>query len=637
MLKMRFKALVALILFVISPYIFCQENSLSIANIPSELLENSNSVVRNEHVLVEIDAVNKMTVQTSRTVTVLNKFGENHVAAGESYDENFRIKNQSAIVYNAAGVEIKKFKKKEFEDVSAVSSNDLFSDNRVSYLDYKPISFPYTIVYKSEVVSNSTIFIRSWRPVKRYSQSVQFSSYKLINPEQIPLRVKESNFIPAINNTKSNYELEYSVSNLPSFEYQYLSPDLFEFAPILKIALKDFSLVGVEGSAENWKEFGKWQFDNLIANRNSLSPSTIAEVTELTKAIDDPIEKARIIYEYVQAKTRYISIQLGIGGWMPMTASDVDELGYGDCKALTNYTYSLLQSQGIESYYTIVYAGKDKKDLDADFASMQGDHVILTLPQEKENIFLECTSQTHPFNYLGDFTDNRNVLLVKPDGGEIIKTKKYDFEENLQENESEIFLSKNGDFTAKLKKISKGIDYGNKYYLERLDLKDQKRFYQNDLSKLKNLDIDELLFENNKRDKIFEETLKVKGTNFGTLAGKRILIPLNIYAPETEESPRYINRKYPLEILRGKTIKNRNIINIPDGYFIESIPETLKLNTDFGSFSIETTIEEGKIVVRQTYILKDGLWDAEMYKSFRGFMQSVQINSNQKAVITQIN
>ncbi len=634
---MRFKALAALILFVISPYIFCQENSLSIVNIPSELLENSNSVVRNEQILLEINAVDKMTVYTSRTVTVLNEFGRNHVAPGESYNDNLKIKNQSAVVYNAAGIEVKKIKQKNFQDVSAVSSNDLFSDNRVSYLDYTPISYPYTIVYESEVVSNSTIFIRHWKPIRRYSQSVQFSSYKFVNPNQIPIRFKESNMTSSFKKSKSDYDLEYSVSNLSSFEYQYLSPDLFEFAPVLKVALKNFSLVGVEGSAENWKEFGKWQFDNLILNKNNLSPQTISVVTALTKNIADPVEKARLIYEYVQSRTRYISIQLGIGGWMPMDSSQVDELGYGDCKALTNYTYSLLQSQGIDSYYTVVHAGEDKEDFDRDFASMQGNHVILTIPQEKENIFLECTSQTHPFNYLGDFTDNRNVLLIKPDGGEIIRTKKYNFDENLEENEAEITLNANGEFSANLKRTSKGVDYGNSYYLEKLDFKDQKRHYRTEFEKLKNLEIEGLKFKNDKKEKIFEEKLKIKGTNFGTVAGKRVLIPLSLFAINTVEAPRYENRIYPIEILRGRIIKNKNTFYIPEGYKIESTPAAEEFITDFGSFKTETTAVDGKIVMVQTFILKDGIWEAEKYKSFRGFMQSVKIKSNQKAVITQTN
>jgi hypothetical protein len=32
--------------------------------------------------------------------------------------------------------------------------------------------------------------------------------------------------------------------------------------------------------------------------------------------------KAKLIYDYVQKKSRYISIQVGIGGWKPMLATD---------------------------------------------------------------------------------------------------------------------------------------------------------------------------------------------------------------------------------------------------------------------------------------------------------------------------
>jgi hypothetical protein len=30
--------------------------------------------------------------------------------------------------------------------------------------------------------------------------------------------------------------------------------------------------------------------------------------------------KAKLIYDYVQQKSRYVSIQVGIGGWKPMDA-----------------------------------------------------------------------------------------------------------------------------------------------------------------------------------------------------------------------------------------------------------------------------------------------------------------------------
>lgn len=634
---MRFKALVAIILFVISPYTFCQENSLSITNIPSELLENSNSVLRNESISIEIDDVDKITIQTERIVTVLNKLGEGHVSSGEFYDDNLNIKEQSAIVYNAFGKEIKKYKQRDFKDVSAVSSIDLFSDNRISYLEHTAISYPYTIVYSSKVVSDNTIFVQPWAPLDRTSQSIQKASYKILNPENIPLRIKESNLDSTIVNSSTQFNVNYSATNIAAIKHENLSPRIWDYTPKIKVALQDFALAGVNGSATNWEDLGKWQYDHLLANKNQLSPKTVAEVAELTKDVEEPMEKARIIYEYMQSKTRYISIQLGIGGWMPMSALEVDNLGYGDCKALTNYTYSLLESQGIKSYFTVVYAGKEQRDLDSEFASMQGNHVILTIPQEEENIFLECTSQTTPFNYLGDFTDNRNVLLVKPSGGEITKTKKYTFKENLESTNSEITLNSNGNFEAKVVKTSFGIGYGNQYGIGSLDLKDQERYYRKEWNHLKNLDLDKLSFVNDKVEKKFQEQLSISGTNFTTKAGNRILVPLNIFHIDTEETPRYANRKYPVEILRGKTVEHHSIFKIPEGYTIESIPEETEIQNQFGSFKFNASVDGSNIIIDQTYVLKDGIWPKEDYSLLREFMHNVKMNAGKKAVLISNN
>ena len=55
--------------------------------------------------------------------------------------------------------------------------------------------------------------------------------------------------------------------------------------------------------------------------------------------------------------------RVGIGGWQPLDANFVSKKGYGDCKALTNYMFSLLKEVGINSYYTIVKAGQYKRHL----------------------------------------------------------------------------------------------------------------------------------------------------------------------------------------------------------------------------------------------------------------------------------
>lgn len=624
-------------LFLIPEY-FSQEPSLSIDAIPPELLVNSNSVVRNEEILIEIASVNKFTISTKKVVTVLNSLGDDHSFTREYYDDQVDIKDQRAIIYDVSGNIIRKYKKKDFEDISGVSSNDLFSDNRYRYLRYIPVKYPYTIEYTSEVVSVNTIFVTPWFPVDDYFKSIQASTYRINNPLNLAIRVSEKNLNDFIKSGADGSDLYYSAQNIPGEIPEVLSPAFDEIFPMVRIALNDFSLVGVHGSAENWLEFGQWQYDNLLSEEHEISAQTLEDISQLTKGLSDASEKARVIYKYVQKKTRYISVQLGIGGWVPMPAKEVDGLGYGDCKALTNYTRALLKSQDINSYYTVVYAGESKRDIDPDFTSMQGNHVILNIPREDdEDIWLECTSQTMPFNYLGDFTDNRNVLLITPEGGQIVKTKKYATDDNLIETKSEIKLSANGDFSGVVEKSSEGVMYGDIYGIKDITDKDMKSYYKEQFWKLKNLELDKIAFENNERDRKFTERLEIKGTNFGMPAGDKILVPLNIYNLPVENTPRYVPRKQPLKILRGKTYKDQSKIIIPEAYKIESIPGPFLTENEFGSFQFISEIKsDNELLITRTYILKDGTWEKGSYENFKKFMNEINSGNNQKAVISAL-
>ena len=149
-----------------------------------------------------------------------------------------------------------------------------------------------------------------------------------------------------------------------------------------------------------------------------------------------------------------MSVQLGIGGWKPYSAAEVHRLKYGDCKGLTNYTSALLEAVGVDSHYSIVYAGRNKKDLPQEFASIAGNHAFLTVPIGDDKIWLECTSQDAPVNYLGRFTDDRYVLEVSKKGGELIKTKKYEDEENKTITRAIIDLQLNGDMSANVQMTS---------------------------------------------------------------------------------------------------------------------------------------------------------------------------------------
>ena len=91
--------------------------------------------------------------------------------------------------------------------------------------------------------------------------------------------------------------------------------------------------------------------------------------------------------------------------------------------------------------------------------------MILNLPNNGKDVWLECTNQEVPFGFLGSFTDDRNVLVVNENGGKIDKTTAYKPKDNYQSIVSSITVSEAGDINGQVQITSFGTQFGNKYPL----------------------------------------------------------------------------------------------------------------------------------------------------------------------------
>ncbi|WP_109299723.1 transglutaminase family protein [Aquimarina sp. AU474] len=614
-----------------------EEIDLNSAVIDSVLVKNANAVVRSEEVTIEINSVNSITTKVKKVITVLNKYGDRHADSFEVFDKSRRVKKISAIFYDHTGKEIKKYKKGDFVDRSMINSGELFDDTRILYINYTAVGYPYTMVFESEIENSTTAFIRPWRPVSSNYLSTQRSVYAISNPKKLPLKIKESNFDNyLINNQKEEGIITYSIVNISAKESEVLSPLGDDVFPLVNVALTNFVLEGVHGSALDWKSLGKWMYEELLKDRDQLPQETIDEVNKLVKGAKSKREKAKLIYEYVQEKTRYISVQLGIGGWMPFLASDVDRLGYGDCKALTNYTKALLESQEIPSYYTVVFA-KKRKDIDPDFTSIQGNHVILNIPEEGEDIWLECTNQTVPFDFIGDFTDDRNVLIVKPEGGEIKRTKRYEPEENILRTKATVELNDNASMTATVERISEGLEYDWRYRNQFETPKDQKAHYKENWGYINNIEINSIKFNDNKDVVKFTEQIVVSCANYTKKVGNRLLVTPNVFSCDQINLPQYTNRNTPLLISSGYVNTDEYDINLPEGYVVNNLPKKKVLETEFGKYTHELEkIDDSKIKFRRYLKIIDGMYPKEKYEEYRKFRSEIKKIDKSRIVLKKL-
>ena len=624
----------AILLFTVHTY---SQQYYSTFSIPKEFTAYSNSVLMDE--LVEIDVTNEksMKVKTHRVVAVLNKLGDNNVGAYVFYDVYNRVKNLEAYVYDASGNKIEHFRKNDFKDISRGDGISIYNDDRVLYLDYTPTTYPYIVEFNSEVVSGDSAFINSWYPVGGYARSTLKSVAKVKYNSANKLKYKAEN-IDAYNIeiTEAENEIICTATNINTIRPEENSPGFYNIAPKVRFALNQFYLKGTRGYGKNWAEFGSWMDTALLANMDKLPEATVAQMKSLVADETTNEGKARKIYQYLQDKVRYISIQIGIGGWKPMPATEVDKLSYGDCKALTNYTKALLESVGVPAYYTIIYAGDDEKNIEQDFTAIQGNHAILGIPDGDEITWLECTDQDKPYGYMGNFTDDRDVLIVTPEGGKIVHTKTYSLEDNTQDNSATVVLTANGSISADFKSVSKGLQYDDKYLLPKEKQEDIERYYKKKWKYLNGLFISDIEFENNREEIVFTEKAKLNVSQYANAVGDDFLFCANIFNQSQYIPPRITDRKQPLYLALSYMDTDSVEVELPENFSVEALPEEKLIETKFGSYRISfTQLSENKIAYRRELKIYKGTYPSDEYKNYRDFRRTIARLDKMKILLKQ--
>lgn len=615
-----------------------QKSDYSIQSIPDSLKQNANVIIRLDQMDIVIASQKSMNIKKQRIVSVLNENGLHEIGAYQHYDKSTSIKSIEAIVYDGFGNEVKKIRRKDFKDQSAVSGSTLFSDNRILYLDYTPISYPFTIAYACEVESSNTAFIPQWYFIGSYYSGVQKCILNVTFPKELGFKKKEFRFegFNIKKTEESDTKLSYLATNITAQKPEELSPSPGDLFPKVMMGLENFHLEGVDGKATTWEAFGKWYGEKILTGTTILPEETKSKIKALVGDEKDPIKKAKIIYDYVQKKSRYVNIAVGIGGWKPMLASDVDRLGYGDCKALSNYTRALLEVVNVPSYNTILYGDRYKSDIQSDFVSMQGNHMILAIPNKDNYIWLECTSQDDPFGYQGTFTDDRDVLVVKPEGGEIVRTKIYHDKGNSQEGKGTYTIDENGNFAGILKIASQGSQYASKSRVENMQPNEKEEHYKDYWDNINNLKLGKISFNNDKENIRFTEDVQLSATNYGTISGNKMMFVVDAFNQNTRNIKRIRNRKNPFQIQRGYLDTDEIDITLPTGFTIEFLPSNYELKGKFGEYKTEIIKRDNnKLTYKRTMLLNKGNYSNKEYEEYRLFMEQVSRNDNAKIILTK--
>lgn len=602
------------------------QQNYDVSLIPKELLSHASAVIRNDETIYEVKDLNTVIMRCKEAVTVLNKNGDSEVDIRIWHNKRRQIRDIKGAVYNEFGKLMGKFAERDFDDRNVADGFSLFDDDKVKHFKPAVTTYPYTVDYEYEINCKQSLFFSDWYPGQSVGTSVEHSSYKVICKPDFNIRYKEINFPGKVINTEAQGLKTYTweIGGLKALRDEPYSPGREKLLTSVKIAPEKFSYEGVPGSFTNWNEYGKWMYDRLLKNRRQISPQTADYIKQLTNNMSEPKLKARAIYEYMQQKTRYVSVQIGIGGYQPFLASDVDQLSYGDCKALVNYTQSLLSVVGIDSYYVLVMAGSQKESALPDFASMnQFDHVILCLPFKNDTTWLECTNKQIPFGYLGDFTDDRNVVACTPEGGKLMHTPVYKAVDNKQTRKATFDLAGDGELNGEMVTRFEGVQY--EYREELVNEARQEQIKRlKEIYPIENLEVQSFELKQDKSLKpVTTEMMKIQARDYVAKNGGRFFFSPNIASRYIKPLKDVINRSNPVYINRGYVDLDEISYHLPDGYKVSTKPLNIAIDKPFGKYSASTQVVDNKLVYKRSLQFNEGTYNKELYQDLVDFYQEV--------------
>src|SRR5256885_12161055 len=105
----------------------------------------------------------------------------------------------------------------------------------------------------------------------------------------------------------------------------------------------------------SWADLAKW-YAGLSTGRYALNPALETQLAEHVKDAHTLEDSLRAVHRWVSQDFRYVSLSLGIGGYLPRLPAQVLETRYGDCKDKATLFIALARRMGLRAFPVLLSA-----------------------------------------------------------------------------------------------------------------------------------------------------------------------------------------------------------------------------------------------------------------------------------------
>ncbi|MCB0383332.1 MAG: DUF3857 domain-containing protein, partial [Psychroserpens sp.] len=524
-------------------------------------------------------------------------------------------------------------------------------DNMVFYSDdeYKSFIFP-AVTEGAETHLNYKRIIKEPRflggfnfaihvPTKSAQLSVEFPKnveigYVEFNTESLAIDFKKEE-------TAHSNIYTWNAYNTEGFQLEDDSESPMYYLPHMLLYIKSYEANGKKVTVlDDLPDLYKW-YVSLIEQVDTKDLEKVYQITDdITSSLSSKKDKARAIFEWVQNNINYIAFGDGYGGFIPAGAASTCETRYGDCKAMSNLLYEMLNHVGIEAYRTWIGSRKKPYSYYKLPTPTVDNHMITTAVIENDTIFLDATDSYVPFGMPSAFIQTKEALVgIDKTNYKIIKVPAQKANQSVTNITSHMRLE-NGTVKVSEKRLLQGYDKVEfiSEYIYKKESKTEEEYLNTTLAlgnnKTKYTNITKTNFDNKATPLVLEYDLDID--SYTRNIGDKIYINLNIDRSLSNSDVAIKDRKFSKKIDYKFERHFTTHFQIPEGYKVSYVPDEMSFEDANYGFKIQYELNDDVITQTKTMYVKTLSIQNTDFEDWNRFIKSLQKAYKKSIILEQI-
>ncbi len=481
-----------------------------------------------------------------------------------------------------------------------------FKVNTKGFLSVKPVieSGRGSITFTNTARSSNSYYQLEQKSfsTSKVDYSKQINKYSLDN---IPALKKEP-YVNSINNYRSSVKYELSYTKFPRSATEYYSTT---WEDVVKRIYKSSSF------GEELEKTGYFEKD----------------IDALIGAVSNPAERANLIFNFVKSQVKW-------NGYYGIYADDVKKAyknhvgGSGDINLMLT---AMLRYAGLNANPVLVSTRSHGIPL---FPTREGfNYVVTWLRLPDDSVMLLDATDTYsvpnvlPFRAL----NWQGRIVAKNSGSGLIDL--YPTTKSKNAMTMMVKIDEEGTLEGSYRSVKtnhKALSFRNKYngadkdaYLEKLE------------NKYNGIEVSDYQVKNDKdlSKPIVESYKFIKESQADIIGDKMYFSPL--FYLKTNENPfKLEKREFPVDFGYPSTTSYKLIINIPEGYKIESLPEAtaIGLPENMGTFQYKVIGNAKTIQVLVTSKLNQSIISPLYYEALKEYFNKLLQKETEQIVLTKV-